>query len=136
MNIINSTDVRKEFNLVIDKAIQEKPQFFKRTRDLLILMDVNFLEILLSAYKFTAETIVEDDGSITLSLNEIDLIENAETKDKAKLKLAKAMLEYSEDYYCEFKYWSSSSNRKTHISHVIKILTFNDINKIAKLIEC
>lgn len=136
MITMNATDVRRDWSLVIDNAVREKPQFFKRTRDYMMLSDVNFLEELLSAYKFTAEKITEEDGSVTLSLNEIDLVENAESEESAKLNLAKSILEYSEDYYNEFIYWSSSPDRKTHIPYVFKALVLDDINKIGDLIEC
>lgn len=133
---MNATDVRRDWSLVIDNAIREKPQFFKRTRDYMMLSDVNFLEELLAAYKFTAEKIIEEDGSVTLSLNEIDLAENAETEEAAKLKLAGSILEYAEDYYKEFSYWNSSLNRRIHIPYVFKALVLDDINKIGDLIEC
>jgi hypothetical protein len=136
MITMNATDVRRDWSLVIDNAVREKPQFFKRTRDYMMLSDINFLEDLLAAYKFTSEKIVEKDGSVTLSLNEIDLVENAASEKEAKLKLAESILEYAQDYYKEFNYWSSSPNRKVHIPYVFKALVLDDINKIGDLIEC
>ena len=136
MITMNATDVRRDWSQVIDNAIREKPQFFKRTRDYMMLSDINFLEELLAIYKFTAEKIIEEDGSVTLSLNEIDLVENAETYEAAKLKLAGSILEYALDYYRKFNYWSSSPNRKSHIPYVFKALVLEDINKIGDLIEC
>lgn len=136
MIIMNATDVRRDWSLIIDNAVREKPQFFKRTRDYMMLSDINFLEELLIAYKFTALKIIEEDGSVTLSLNEIDLIENAPTEEEAKLKLAESILEYAEDYYEEFNYWNSSPNRKAHVPYIFKALVLNDINKIGDFIEC
>lgn len=133
---MNATDVRKDWSLVIDKAIREKPQFFKRTRDYMMLSDINFLEELLAGYRFTAEKIIEKDKTVTLSLNEIDLVENAESEELTKLKLAESILEYAEDYYNEFTYWSTSPNRKGHIPYVFKALVLDDINKIGEIIEC
>jgi hypothetical protein len=40
---------------------------------------------ILKAYLFTAQKFVEEDGSITLSLNEIDLIENGNNEASARL---------------------------------------------------
>ncbi len=136
MITMNATDVRRDWSLIIDNAVREKPQFFKRTRDYMMLSDISFLEELLTAYTFTAAKIIEEDGSVTLSLNEIDLIENAPTEEEAKLKLAKEIFEYSVDYYEEFNYWNSSPNRKAHVPYVFKALVLNDINKIGDLIEC
>jgi len=102
----------------------------------MVLADFNFLEIMLSQYAFSAETFKEDDGSYTISLNEIDLAENADTLDNAKMKLAESILEYSEDYYKEYKYWSTAPNRAMHIPYVFKALILNDPKKIGELISC
>lgn len=136
MITMNATEVRNKWSSVIDDAIREKPQFFNRTRDLMMLSNIKFLEDLLIVYRFTTKTMIEKDSSITLSLNEIDLAENAETLEDARLKLAESILEYSEDYYEEFSYWNSSKNRKEHVPYVFKALILNDINKIGDIIEC
>ena len=51
--------------------------------------------------------------------NEIDLVENAETEELAKQQLAESIIEYVEDYYNDFAYWSSASNRVEHMPYVI-----------------
>jgi hypothetical protein len=91
---------------------------------------------LLSAYKFTANKYIEDDGSVTLGLIELDLAENGKDEQEAIKKIAQAILEYSEDYYNEFDIWSSAPNRKSHIPYVFKSLLLNDIEKIGGLITC
>ena len=89
----------------------------------------------LSAYKFHAETFIENDGSITISLDEIDLVENDVDEDKALSKMAHAILEYSNDYYKDFAYWARG-DRKSHIPFVFKSLLLNDVLRIGGLIEC
>lgn len=135
MLAMNATQVRNEWSTVVDAVIREKPQFIKRTRDYMILSNIDTLESLLVAYSFHAEVFVEDDGSVTLSLDEIDLVENGVDEYEAKIKLAKSILEYAEDYYSEFAYWSRG-NRKAHIPYVFKTLILNDVEKIGGLIEC
>ena len=78
---------------------------------------------------------VEDDGSVTISLDEIDLAENAANEQDALLKLAEAILEYSKDYYNDFAYWARGS-RQTHMPYVFKSLILNDVKKIGGLIKC
>ena len=136
MLTLNATDVRKEWSTVIDNTIREKPQFIRRTRDYMMLADIEFLEILLESYKFTAKKLIEKDKSITLSLNEIDLIVNAKTEEEAMTKLAEEILEYAEDFYNEFNVWSIAPNRKAHIPYVFKVLILDDIKKIEELISC
>jgi len=71
--------------------------------------------------KFTAKKYVEEDNSITLSLQEIDIIENGETEEKAKSKLAAAILEYAADFKNDFEFWSSAKNRKAHIPYIMEV---------------
>lgn len=60
------------------------------------------VEVLFQNYSFTAQKHIEEDGSITLSLHELDLVENAQTEEAAILALAQAILDYSENFYQEF----------------------------------
>lgn len=136
MLIMNATDVRKDWSAVIDNVVRIKPQFIKRTRDCLMLTDVRFLLTMLSAYQFTATIYKEEDNTVTISLNEIDLVENAETEELAKQQLAESIIEYAEDYYNDFAYWSSASNRVEHMPYVIKALILNDAQQIGEQIVC
>ena len=135
MLVLNATTVRNEWSAVVDSVIREKPKIIKRTRDYIFLSDIATIESLLSAYSFTADMFSEDDGSITLSLNEIDLVENGANEQAALQKLAAAILEYAEDYYNDFAYWSRGE-RKAHLPYVLKALILNDAEKIGGLIAC
>jgi len=135
MLVINATKARNEWSSVIESVIREKPAFIKKTRDYLFLSDMDVLLKILSAYTFHAKIMTEDDGSITLSLNEISLTENAPNLPEAVSALSRAILEYSEDYYNDFTYWSRGSGN-LHIPYVLKVLILNDIDKIGELIKC
>jgi hypothetical protein len=132
----NATDVRRDWSTVIEKAVREKPQFIKRTRDTMILADLNLLEDLLSAYQYTAEKFFEDDGSVTLSLNEIDLVENGKNESEARYLLGKSILEYAEDFYKEFSLFSTAQNRKNHVPYVLKALIIDHPGKIGDSMVC
>lgn len=136
MLTLNATDVRKEFSKTVDIAIREKPQFIKRTRDYLMLADLNFIDEILGAYQFTANRYLEADGSVTLSLNEMDLAENAENEASAKQKLAQSIMEYAEEYYDEFNLWNAAPNRKKHLPYVFKALIIDNAHKLGDLIQC
>ncbi|MEG2144060.1 MAG: hypothetical protein RRY40_01885 [Oscillospiraceae bacterium] len=136
MFALNSTDVRKDFSAVLDLAVREKPQFIKRTRDYMILSDVHFFDSLLCGYSYSAQKFCEADGSVTLSLNELDIIENGQDEAEAKKKIAQAILDYSEDFYKDFSYWGSAPNRKAHIPYVFKALAIDDAEKIGDMIIC
>ncbi len=134
MFTMNATRVRSEWSSVVDSVIRDKPKFIRRTRDTMFLANVDMMESLLSEYRFTAEALPETDGSVTLTLREIDLAENGTDLEDAKRKLAQAILTYAEDYYNEYALWSSAPNRKPHIPYVIKALIIGDAEGI--VIQC
>ncbi len=67
-----ATAVRREWSAVCDSVIHEKPKFIKRTRDKMWFSNLDTMSEILRAYQFSAIKYREDDGSVTLSLNEID----------------------------------------------------------------
>ena len=136
MYTVNATDARRHWSEIIDGVVRVKPTFIKRTRDCVVLANEELFAEVLSAYTFSAIRHDEDDGSVTLSLCEIDLVDNAPTESEAKLMLAKDILDYATDYYNDFTYWSSAPNRKSHIPYVLRAIMLGDINKIGECISC
>lgn len=65
--------------------------------------DLETISEFLEAYHFSAMKYIEDDGSVTLSLNEIDLVENGKDEREARLNMGKAILEYALNYYDEYE---------------------------------
>lgn len=131
-----ATDVRKEWSAVCDSVIREKPKFIKRTRDRMWFSSLDTMADILEAYPFTAKVYKEADGSITLSMNEIDLVENGRTMEEARLKLGTSLLEYSTDYYEDYELYSHSPNRKKHIPYVFRALIMDDPSRIGDAFIC
>lgn len=136
MLAMNATEVRKEWSSVVDSVVREKPKFIKRTRDKMWFSNLETMSDILDAYQFTAEKITEEDGSITLVLNEVDLVENAPTEERARILLAAAIMEYAEEYYSNYSYWHSAPNRKKHVPYIFKALIIDDIEKLGECIIC
>lgn len=136
MLMTNATEVRKEWSSIIDGVVHDKPIFIKRTRDKMWLSNLSVMEDILSVVRFTAEKLLEEDGSVTLSLNEIELIENGPTEESARLALGSAILNYAKDYYDDFSFWSKAPNRKQHIPYVFKALLADDAEIIGEEIIC
>ena len=88
-----------------------------------------------NGYNLTAVLHKEKDGSTTVSLNEMDLAENAGTQATAIYKLAESIIEYAEDFYEEFEYWSTAPNRKAHIPYVQDAISQKDVKKLAAQIK-
>ena len=138
MNMLmeQATTVRKEWSSVCDSVIHEKPKFIKRTRDKMWFSYLETISELLEAYYFTATRYIENDGSITLSLIEIDLVENGKDEQEARLNMGKAILEYDLDYYNEYEMYSRSPNRKKHIPYIFKALIIDNPEKIGDMLQC
>ena len=102
--------------------------------ELMFLSDLEQLENLLSSYSFHADVLHEEDGSTTLSLDEIDLVENGDDEKEALNKLSQAIIEYAEDYYNDYLYWARGDRIK-HIPYVIKALILNNVEKIGKSVK-
>lgn len=136
MLAVNATDVRKNWSAVSDSVIREKPAFIKKTRDYMILSNMEFMNELLAGYTFSAAEYTEKDGSVTLSLNELDLVENGADENEARELLSQSILDYAVDFYNEFNIWSAAPNRKKEIPYVFKALVLDDPEKIGECIIC
>ena len=131
-----ATNVRNEWSAVCDSVIHKKPKFIKRTRDKMWFSNLETMSEILEIYQFTARRYIELDVSITLSLNEIDLIENGKDEKEARTNLGQSILEYSVDYYNEYETFSHSINRKKHIPYIFKALIIDDPEKIGDMLQC
>jgi hypothetical protein len=136
MLALNATEVRKDWSSVVDGVVRDRPAFIKRTRDRMWLSNLDTMAEILSAYQFTAERYVEDDGSVTLSLNEIDLVENAATESEARRLLAQSILEYAAEYYENYSFYSKAPNRKKHVPYIFKALIMDDVDELGESIIC
>jgi len=132
----NATDVRKEWSSVLDSVVRDKPTLIKRTRDQLWFSNLEIMADILDGYQFTAECIREEDSSITMVLNEIDLVENAPTEQEAKKQLAQAIVEYSIEFYDNYALYSHAPNRKKHIPYIFKALIMEDVYELERKIVC
>ncbi len=131
-----ATAVRKEWSAVCDSVIHEKPKFIKRTRDKMWFSNLDTMFEILQVYQFTALRYIESDGSVTLSLNEIDIVENGKDEREARLNMGKAILEYALDYYNEYEMYSHSPNRKKHIPYIFKALIIDSPERIGDMVQC
>lgn len=131
-----ATTVRKEWSAICDSVIHEKPKFIKRTRDKMWFSNLDTMLEILEPYQYTAQKYIEEDGSITLSLNEMDIVENGKNEKEARLNLAQSILEYSLEYYNEYQLYAHSTNRKKHIPYIFKALIIDDQEKLGDMIRC
>jgi antitoxin YefM len=130
-----ATEVRKNWSRFLDTVVREKPQAVQRNRDLAFVIALPHLEEILKHYRFTLEYELEEDGSYTGTLKEIDLVGNAKSIDELKMKLAKDLLEYAQDYMNEFTLYFHAPNRKDHFPYVLHVLIKNSVEEVVDLID-
>ena len=136
MYVINSTDMRKDFGKHIDTIVRNKPLFIKRSRDYFMGISIEMAKELVKDTKFTATKFIESDNTITLSLEDFDIVVNEDTEDQAIKSLIKDLKDYANDYYEEIEFWSSDPNRKKQIKSILKVLLSEDDNDLKEDIIC
>ena len=133
--ILTATEVRKNWSGFIDGVIHSKPSFVRRNHDYLAAMSLEHLQLILSTYRFSMEYEKEGDGTYSGSIEQIDVVENAETVDLLKQKLAEALVEYAQDYMDNFAMYYHSSNRRAHLPYILTVLAQPDVKGVERLID-
>ena len=135
MDLLNATDVRKNWSVTLDKVAHERPAYVKRTHDNVAIISFSTLNLMLAGYHFCAKKFKEKDGSITLSAVDLDIVVNEANEQAAKRRLAEYIKEYAEEFYEEYALWSKAPNRVGHIPYVFKAITL-DTEAIEEEIIC
>lgn len=126
MDLLNATDVRKNWSITLDRVAREKPAYVKRTHDNVAIVSVSTLNLMLSGYHFYADKFKEKDGSVTLSAVDLDIVVNEANEDAARKRLAEYIKEYAEEFYEEYEVWSKAPNRVKHIPYIFKALSLSE----------
>ena len=135
MQTINATDVRREFSQFIDTVVREKPVVVKRNRDYILSISLEQTVNLLADYRFHMNLFSEENGSITASLNELDLIINTTDRNNLKNLMAQEILDYAEDYFEQFSLYYNSTNRQKQFPYVLKAILADNLEEIAGFID-
>ncbi|HEY8346392.1 MAG TPA: hypothetical protein VIL07_03855 [Symbiobacteriaceae bacterium] len=135
MSAISATEVRKNWGGFIDSVVRGRPEFVKRNRDFIAVLSIPHLETVLSAYRFHLVYDQEADGSISGSLQEIDVVANAPSVSELKQALAHELLEYAREYMEHYDLYSHAPNRKGHLPYVLRVLIQPDEAAVAALID-
>ena len=133
--VINATDVRKEWGSFIDNVVRFKPAVVKRNRDYLAAISLEHFELVLTHYRFTLEYEKEADGSFSGSLKELDLLANADSLEALKTEIIEELVEYAHEYMNEFEKYFNAPNRKHHFPYVMRVVIQKDKEVIRGLID-
>jgi hypothetical protein len=95
----------------------------------------NKLKDLLKDFTFTAMYFDCEDGSVTATLSEVDIVVDGKDNINATNLLVDDLIEYSTEYINDFFYWYNSSNRKQHLPYVLNVLLQDNKEDIKRLIN-
>jgi hypothetical protein len=79
---------------------------------------------------------IEDDNSVTLSLEDFDIVVNEFSYDDAIASIIQDLKEYVSDYMDEPEYWSTDIKRKQQIEWLVKLFDMNNEDEIKDIITC
>ncbi|WP_236006136.1 hypothetical protein [Paradesulfitobacterium ferrireducens] len=133
--VMNATDVRKEWGNFIDSVVRYKPSVIKRNRDYMAAMSLEQLDFVLSPYRFNLAYEKEADGSYSGSLRELDLLANASNLEELKTEIIEELVEYANEYMNEFQKYYNAPNRKSHFPYVMRVVIQKDKEALRGLID-
>jgi len=130
------TEARKQFSTLYDSVFNSfNPTIVNRKQtEQVALLRVDLLKMVLVDYKLNPEIINEDDGSITLALDSLEIYANDSTLDLAANNLVEDLKVYSQDYMDRSQLFLQAPNRKSHFPYVLKVLLCDNDEEILALL--
>ena len=94
------TEARNQFSTLYDSVFNSfNPTIVKRKQtEQVALLRVDLLKMVLADYKLKPEIINENDGSVTLALDSLEMYANNSTLDLATNDLLEDLKVYAQDY--------------------------------------
>ncbi|MCR4441493.1 MAG: exoribonuclease R [Peptococcaceae bacterium] len=134
---LNLTDARKEFSSLYDQVFNMyKPAIIKRKKsEEVMVLRVDQQKMLLSNFSLKPEIIKEDDSSITLALDDLELYSNGSNLDEAISGLVDDLKIYASDYIQRSQLFLNAPNRKSHFPYVLRVLLCETDEEIRQLLE-
>jgi hypothetical protein len=134
---VNFTEARNDFSSLYDQVFNAfKPAIInrKKTEQVLILR-ADLQKMLLSCFSLKPEVITEDDNSVTLSLDQLEIYVNGNTLEEAIKTLIDDLKFYAQDYIQRSQLFLHAPNRRSHFPYVLRILLCNNDEEIRSLLE-
>jgi len=129
---INLTEARKGFSSLYDQVFNTfKPTIINRK----LVLRVDLQKMLLSHFSLKPEIITEDDNSVTLALDQLELYVNGNTLEKAIEILINDLKFYAQDYIQRSQLFLHAPNRRSHFPYILRVLLCNNDEEIRSLLE-
>lgn len=66
----------------------------------------------------------------------MDVVSTGKDEQEALLNFTSDLVEYAQEFYDEFEFWSSAPNRTKHIPMVLRILTADNSQEVEDMLVC
>jgi len=126
-----------DFSGVLDRVqnlvpvvIKPRKQSEKHT----FLLNESLIQQLLQGVKFEVKGLREEDGSITLGMDELELYANGETEEKALEELVKDTMIYAQEYMEDPNRYFNAPNRRHHFPYLFKVLLCNKKEEVKQML--
>ncbi|MDA8211520.1 MAG: exoribonuclease R [Clostridia bacterium] len=131
------TEARKDLSSLYNKVYSTfEPVIIKRKQtEEIIALRVDLQKQLLSNFTLKAEILSEEDGSITLALDQLEMYVNGQNVEIAVCELVKDLKEYVIDYLRRSQLFLNAPNRKSHFPYVLRVLLCDTDEEIRSLLE-
>jgi hypothetical protein len=94
----------------------------RKGREEALLLRREHLEALLEPFVVRAQVLLEDDGTTTIAVDELEWAVNAPTREEAARELVADLRRYATDYLSRAPIFLRAPNRRAHFPYVLRIL--------------
>ena len=134
---IKFTEARNDFSNLYNEVYNGlKPIIIRRKQaEQVLLMRTDLQKELLEEYRLKPKKLSENDGSITLALDEIELYVNADTIEDAVRELIQDLKIYAQDYIRRPQLFLNAPNRRSHFPYILRVLLCDNDDEVKALLE-
>ncbi|WP_019123927.1 hypothetical protein [Brevibacillus massiliensis] len=126
-----------DFSGVLDRVqnlipVAIKPR--KQSETHTFLLNDTLVQQLLQGVKFEVKLFREEDGSITLGMDELELYANGETEEKALEELAEDVMIYAQEYMEDPNRYFNAPNHCHHFPYLFKVLMCKNKEEVKQML--
>ena len=131
------TEARNQFSTLYDSVFNKfNPAIIKRKNsEQIALLRVDLLKMLLLEFTLKPEVIYEEDGSVTLAIDILELYANNSNIDLATTDLIEDLKIYSQDYMQRSQLFLNAPNRRSHFPYILRVLLCDNDQEIRDLLR-
>lgn len=138
------TNARSHLTELIDRVQRQAPAVIKprkKSEEPTVVLSRSLVHMLLEenpgVVRITPQFVEEPDGSITVSLDPMDIAVNAHTRHAAIHAACQEAIDYAKEYLSpqNAALYMRSPNRKDHLSIVIRTALSDSIDEVAEILN-